>query len=132
MCSSSKRALTPSCIAITTSGRNERPHQALDMQTPSSVYVPSPRLYQGLEELEHPFHDWTAVITTCGRICYRGRKINVSQVFAGQKVGVKQVGDHVWLVTFMHYDLGYFDDETCRLEPIDNPFGPNLLPMSPE
>jgi len=31
-------------------------------------------------------------------------KINVSRVFAGQKVGVKQVGDHVWLVTFMHYD----------------------------
>ena len=71
-------------------------------------------------------------ITTCGRICYRTRKINVSQVFAGQKVGVKQVGEHIWLVTFMHYDLGYFDDETCRREPIDNPFGPNLLPMSPE
>src|SRR6266853_315345 len=26
----------------------------------------------------------------------------------------------------------YFDDETCRLEPIENPFGPKLLPMSPE
>jgi len=32
---------------------------------------------------------------------------------------VKQVSEHVWLVTFMDYDLGYFDDETCRLEPID-------------
>jgi hypothetical protein len=38
----------------------------------------------------------------------------------------------LWLVTFMHYDVGYFDNETCRLEPIDNPFGPKLLPMSPE
>ena len=47
-------------------------------------------------------------------------------------MGVKQVDDHVWLVTFMHYDLGYFDDETCRLEPIGDPFGPRLLPMSPE
>ena len=60
------------------------------------------------------------------------RKSNVSQVFAGQKVGVKQVGEHVRLVTFMDDDLGYFDDETCRLEPIANPFGPKLLPMSPE
>ena len=110
----------------------ERPHQALDMKTPGAVYTPSNRLYHGLEELEYPFHDWTAVITTCGRICYRTRKINVSQVFAGQKVGVKQVDDHIWLVTFMHYDLGYFDDETCRLEPIGDPFGPRLLPMSPE
>ena len=57
---------------------------------------------------------------------------NLSQVFAGQKVGVKQTTDHIWLVTFMDYDLGYFDDETCRLEPIDNPFGSKLLPMSPE
>ncbi len=110
----------------------ERPHQALDMKMPGELYAASARVYRGLSTLDYPFHDWTAVITTCGRICYQRRKINVSQVFAGQKVGVKQVGDHVWLVTFMHYDLGYFDDETCRLEPIDNPFGPNLLPMSPE
>ena len=56
----------------------------------------------------------------------------MSTVFAGQKVGVMQVTDEIWLVSFMHYDLGYFDDETCRLEPIENPFGPKLLPMSPE
>jgi hypothetical protein len=53
-----------------------------------------------------------------------------SLVFAGQNVGIKQVSDRIWLVTFMDYDLGYFDDETCRLEPIDNPFGPKVLPMS--
>jgi hypothetical protein len=48
------------------------------------------------------------------------------------RVGVTQVGDHIWLVTFMHYDLGYFDDEACRLEPIENPFGPKVLPMCSE
>jgi putative transposase len=111
---------------------HERPHQALDRATPASCYAPSARPYQGLEELDYPFHDWTAVVTRCGRICYQRRKINLSQVFAGQKVGVKQTADHIWLVTFMEYDLGYFDDETCRLEPIDDPFGPRLLPMSPE
>ena len=42
----------------------------------------------------------------------RRRKIKLSAVFAGQKVGVKQVSDKIWLVTFMHYDLGFFDDET--------------------
>jgi hypothetical protein len=45
---------------------------------------------------------------------------------AGQNVGVTQVGERIWLVTVMQYDLGYFDDETCRLEPIENPFGPRL------
>jgi putative transposase len=51
---------------------------------------------------------------------------------AGQQVGVRQVDEHIWLVTIMHYVLEYFDDETCRLELIDNPFGPTVLPMSPE
>jgi putative transposase len=71
------------------------------------------------------------VITTCGRFCYRTRNRREPGV-CGAKGGCQQVDEHIWLVTFMHYDLGYFDDETCRLEPIDNPFGPNLLPMSPE
>ena len=50
----------------------------------------------------------------------------------GQKVGAKQTAEHIWLVSFMDYDLGDFDDETCRLEPIEDPFGPRLSPMSPE
>jgi putative transposase len=41
------------------------------MKTPATLYKPSARLYRGIEELEYPFHDWTAVITTCGRICYQ-------------------------------------------------------------
>jgi putative transposase len=52
--------------------------------------------------------------------------------FAGQKVGVKQVANKIWLVSFMQYDLGYFDHETCRLEAIDNPFAAKVLPMSSE
>jgi hypothetical protein len=71
-------------------------------------------------------------VTNCGRICFKNRKVNLNQLFAGQQVGVRQVDEHVWLVSFMHYDLGSFDDETCRLEPIENPFGPTVLPMSPE
>jgi len=42
-----------------------------------------------------------------------------------------ELDDRIWLVTFIDYDLGYFDDETCRLEPLANPFVPKVLPMSP-
>jgi putative transposase len=111
---------------------HERPHQALGMKMPGELYTRSPRPYHGLAPLAYPMHDWTGTVTHCGRLCYKRQKINLSQVFAGQNVGVKQVSDRIWLVTFMDYDLGYFDDETCRLEPIENPFGPKVLPMSPE
>ena len=110
---------------------NERPHQAIGMCCPAELYRRSPRLYKGLPELDYPFHDKAVTITTCGRICFKRRKINLSQVFAGQTVGIKQTDEHIWLVSFMHYDLGYFDDETCRLEPLQNPFGAKVLPMSP-
>jgi putative transposase len=102
------------------------------MKVPADLYAVSPRPYRGLGELDYPLHDWAVTVTHCGRICFKRRKVNLSQVFAGQQVGVRQVDEHIWLVTFMHYDLGYFDDETCRLEPIENPFGPTVLPMSPE
>jgi putative transposase len=111
---------------------NERPHQALAMRFPAELYRPSNRPYRGLPELDYPFHDKMVTVTTCGRICFNRQKINLSQVFAGQNVGIKQVDDRIWLVSFMEYDLGYFDDETCRLEPLQNPFGPKVLPMSPE
>jgi hypothetical protein len=57
------------------------------------------------------------------------KKINFSQVFAGQAVGIKEVQDDIWLVSFMDYDKGYFDLETRVLEPLENPFGPKVLPM---
>jgi len=53
--------------------------------------------------MAYPFHDGTATVTYCGRICYKRRKINLIQVFAGQNVGVKQVADRIWLVSFMDY-----------------------------
>jgi putative transposase len=109
----------------------ERPHQALNMKYPAELYRPSPRPYRGLGALDYPFHDRTVTVTQCGRICLAKRKINFSTVFAGQNVGIKEVSDKIWLVSFMHYDLGFFDHETCRLEPVDNPFEPKVLPMSP-
>jgi putative transposase len=110
----------------------ERPHQALDMHYPAELYTPSTRPYRGLEELDYPFHDRTVTVTHCGRICLGKRKINLSTVFAGQKVGIKEVADKIWLVSFMHYDLGFFDHETGRVESAQNPFSAKVLPMSPE
>jgi hypothetical protein len=50
---------------------------------------------------------------------------------AGQKVGVKEEDEGIWQISFMHYEIGYFDLDTCRVEPVDNPFGPKVLSMSP-
>ena len=46
------------------------------------------------------------------------KKINISVVFAGQRLGIKEVDDGIWLVTFIDYDLGYIDLEQRNLQPI--------------
>ena len=108
----------------------ERPHEALDMRCPAELYTASARPYAGLPELTYPFHDRDVVITACGRLCLHRKRINISTVLAGQKLGIKEVDDGIWLASFMHYDLGYFDLEQRTLQPLDNPFGTRLSPMS--
>ena len=108
----------------------ERPHEALNMKCPGEIYRPSTKPYQGLPEIDYPFHDRDILVTSCGRICMHRKKINISTVLAGQRLGIKEVDDGIWLATFMHYDLSYIDLEQRTLQPIDNPFGTRLSPMS--
>ncbi len=74
----------------------KRPHQALGMKYPADVYSPSPCPYRGIGELKCPFYGRTITVTHCGRI---------------------------WLVSFMHYNLGFFDRQTGRITNADIPFG---------
>jgi len=111
---------------------NERPHQALNGMYPGEVYTPSAREYFRPEVPEYPFHDRTILVTQCGRICMGRRKINLSTVFGGQHIGIREVADRIWLVSFMEFDIGFFDEEENRVEPVGmNPFAPKVLPMSP-
>ena len=112
---------------------NERPHQALGGAYPGDVYTPSARLYEPPPQPDYPFHDRAVRVTRCGRICFDKRKINLSTAFAGHTIGVTEVADQIWMVSFMQYDLGFFDKDTGRVEPARNPFTPEkVLTMSPE
>jgi transposase InsO family protein len=108
----------------------ERPHAALAMKCPAEIYTSSCRPYRGIPEPNYPFHDRTVNVTNCGRLCLYRKKINLSLSLAGQAVGVKEVETGIWLVSFMDYDLGYIDLEERTLQPLENPFGPKVLPMS--
>ena len=86
-----------------------------------------------------PFHDKTVVVTNCGRLCLYRKKIKLSTCLAGQAVGIKEVDNGIWLVSFMQYDLGYIDLEEKICSPSTTPSGQKcylclrnvLLPMSP-
>jgi transposase InsO family protein len=106
----------------------ERPHEALAMKCPAEVYAASPRPYAGLPELTYPLHDRDVLVTACGRICMHRKKINISTVLAGQRLGIKEIDDGIWIVSFMRYDLGFIDLEQKTLQPLDNPSGRSCHP----
>ncbi len=80
--------------------------------------------------LDYPFHDRDVLVTAYGRIRIYRKKLNIFTVLAGQRLGIKEVGEGIWLVSFIDYDLGYIDLEQRTLQPLDKPFGPRLSPMS--
>jgi len=110
---------------------HQRPHAAIGMHYPGEVYTPSPRPFRHPDPPQYPFHDRTVCVTRCGRICIGKRKINLSQVFSGQLVGIREVEEKIWLVSFLDFDLGYFDEAEGRVEPDPNPFAAKLLTMPP-
>ena len=88
------------------------------------------RPYWGLPEADCPLHEHTVTVSACCRICLGSGKVKLGQVFAGQRVGVRKEDDGTRKVSSMHCEAGYFDLDTCRLEPVDNPYGPKALTMS--
>jgi putative transposase len=107
----------------------ERPHHAQGMKRPPDLHQPSNRKYEGVPDVAYPFQDKTLTVSTCGRICLDNKKIYLSTVFAGHYVGLRQVEEEVWLVSFMDYDIGYFDMESRKVSAIENPFGPKVIGM---
>lgn len=101
----------------------ERPHQALQMKKPGDMYRKSSRPYRGLPDITYPGYDKTLQMSNCGRICFNEAKIHVTRSLANQLVGLKEVDHGIWQVDFMSYTLGYFDEESYRFSPNDDPFG---------
>ncbi len=88
--------------------------------------------YEPPGEPDYPYHDRAIRVTRCGRNCLGRRKINFSSVFAGQTIRIREVDNRIWLVSFLEYDLGYFDEEWDRVEPGPSPFMPDkVLTMCP-
>jgi hypothetical protein len=71
------------------------------MKCPAEIYSTSNRPYDGLPDIAYPFHDRDVLVTACGRICMHRKKINISTVLAGQRVGIKEVDDGIWIFSFM-------------------------------
>ena len=68
----------------------ERPHDALELNTPASRYTPSPRAYpEQLPALEYDAQDIVRTVQGKGELHYRGKLFMLGQAFSGQPVALR-------------------------------------------
>jgi len=97
----------------------ERPHEALDMQTPAQHYQPSPRSFPArLPEMEYPSGYLVRRVRSNGQIRWQGRLIFVSEVLIGHRVGLIEVDNGTWRLDFGALKLALFDEKTDKFKPI--------------
>ena len=95
----------------------ERPHEALDQQTPASVYEPSPRqMPTKLPPLQYPDRFEVRYVSANGGIRWNSDWVNVSTVCAGEYVGLEEIDDGIWNVYFGPLKLGRLHERHMRIE----------------
>jgi transposase InsO family protein len=95
----------------------ERPHEALDMQTPQALYNPSPReMPNRLPPLEYPDRFEVRYVSGNGGVRWNGRWLCVSIVCVGEYVGFEEIDDGLWIVYYGPVKLGRFNERNMRIE----------------
>lgn len=97
----------------------ERPHEALNYETPGSLYVGSERaLPQRLPEMPQYADDWdTRMVRGAGQMKWGGKDVLVGAALSGQRVGLEPIDSGLWRVYFMDTALGLFDERKGRIAP---------------
>jgi transposase InsO family protein len=96
---------------------HERPHEALDQQTPATCYHPSPRpMPDRLPPLEYPDRFEVRYVSANGGIRWNRRWVNVSTVCVGEYVGLEEIDDGIWNVYFGPLRLGRLLERHLRIE----------------
>ena len=92
----------------------ERPHEALDLETPASVYEPSVRdMPSKLPPLEYPDRFEVRYVSANGGIRWHHHWVNISSTCVGEYVGLEEIDNGIWNVYFGPLKLGRLHENTC-------------------
>jgi len=101
-----------------------RPHEALGMQTPASVYVPSEREYPArIPEPEYPSSMLVRTVKSHGVFRWRKRDIFLSEVLWGERIGLLPRDEHSFTIYFAQLPLAEFDSAQWRILPLRKTLG---------
>jgi transposase InsO family protein len=96
-----------------------RPHEALGMQTPASVYGPSAREYpQRVPEVEYPSTMLVRTVKSHGVFRWKKRDIFLSEVLWGERIGLLPRQEGCYTIYFAQQPLAEFDCVAWRILPL--------------
>jgi hypothetical protein len=94
----------------------ERPHEALGMNTPHSVYRPSRRSYpERLGELEYPSGFGLRKVCDRGQFRFGSEKVMLGKALIGEVIGLEAVTERYWRVWFGPIRPGLLDEAERRM-----------------
>lgn len=104
---------------------HERPHEALGQRPPSTVYQPSPRTLSATPAaLDYPLHDEVRTVAKSGHVrilrTRRQSSFFLSTALAGERIGIRELEDGRWLLSFATLDLGWVDPVSRVFHPVDH------------
>ena len=99
-----------------------RPHEALEMRTPSECYCGSIRKFPSrLPQVSYPDYMQIRRIYLHGDILYLGKRVFVTESLRGEYVGVEQIDEDTSWLWYCDYLLGRIDHRKLQIEPVKSP-----------
>jgi transposase InsO family protein len=97
----------------------ERPHEALRMQTPSAVHVRSQREYPA-RVLEPEYGSALQVrrVRTCGQFHWKNENVFLSETLGGEAIGLLAVDERFYTVYFAAFPIARFDSQRRLILPL--------------
>src|SRR6266849_4538772 len=96
----------------------QRPHEALGMQTPAVLYGPSARAYPArVPEPEYPATMLVRSVHHQGQIRWKKHDVVLSQVLWGERVGLLPVDERWFTIYFAQFPIAQFDSRKLRVLP---------------
>lgn len=98
---------------------NVRPHEALDMKTPSAVYQPSERkMPKKLEHYDYPSHFEVRRVSRNGGIRWNHVRVPVSHTLIEEYIGFEEIEDGIHNVYFHDFLIGRFFEEIYKIKDV--------------
>lgn len=91
---------------------HRRPHEAIQMQTPSQRYQASQRIYSpSLAPIEYQNGDWVRKVDQEGWLSFKGKNIRVSKALYGYPVALRasEKAEQAWDIYFCWAKIGQID-----------------------